>query len=163
MQGGIGHKKVCRGRGRGRGRGSELGAAESPRERQWVQAASTPGLRVQAGWGGSMSEGYHFETINVHNVHMTWVQGLRSPSRKDTKSQLESQEDSASEDTQGPTVGAARMVGGEQCQRKAPQQLPTPTPAPKPGQACPFLDPWTPNSLPVPQFPQLSSLNWGQD
>lgn len=159
MQGGIGHKKVGRGRrrGRGRGRGLEQGAAESPRERQW------PGLRVQAVWGRSTSEGYHFETINAHNVHMTWVQGLRSYSRKQTKSQLEPQEDSASEDAQGPMVGTARVVGGEQCQRKAPQQLPMPTPAPKPGQACPFLDPWTPNSLLVPQFPQVSSLNWGQD
>ena len=71
MQGGIGHKKLCRGRrrGRDRGRGSEQGAAESPRERQW------PGLRVQAGWGRSTSEGYHFETINVHNAYMTWVRG----------------------------------------------------------------------------------------
>lgn len=83
--------------------------------------------------------------------------GLRSYSRKETKSQLEPQEDSAGEDAQGP------RGRGEQCQRKASQQLPMPTPAPKPGQACPLLDPWTLNSLLVPQFPQVSSLNWGQD
>ena len=77
MQGGIRTQEGLRRQRLGAGAQSGEGQ-RAPREGKW------PGLGEEAACGCSASEGHHSETINVHSIHMTRVQGIeKSPKERD--------------------------------------------------------------------------------